>query len=172
MNMVWVGRVVKVQGIRGEVRIFFSEGGIETFSKGIRVYVGDARGNRQTFTIENSRIQGRLTIVSFAEINTREDAQALVGGEVYVAEGSLPLLPPDEYYWHQLKGLRVKTDTGDEFGVLEEIIPTGSNDVFVVRRGEQELLIPATEEVIQKVDLEQRIMTIHLLEGLLSNDDL
>ena len=57
-------------------------------------------------------------------------------------------------------------------GILEEILPTGSNDVFVVRKDGREVLIPATDEVVVRVDLREKIMVIHPLEGLLSEDDL
>jgi 16S rRNA processing protein RimM len=172
MNLVWVGRIVKVQGSKGEVRIHLSEGGTDTFYQGNRVEVEDARGVRKTLTVQFSRSKKPLTIVSFQEIHSREEAQELVGSQVYVAPESLHPLPPDEFYWHQLRGLRVKTEKGDDLGVLEEIIPTGSNDVFVVRKDGREVLIPATDEVIEHIDLQEKTMTIRPLEGLLSEDDL
>jgi 16S rRNA processing protein RimM len=66
----------------------------------------------------------------------------------------------------------VKTEGGVFLGILKEIIPTGSNDVFVVRKDGQEVLIPATDEVVVRVDLREKTMVIHPLEGLLSEDDL
>lgn len=172
MNLVWVGRIVKIQGAKGEVRIHLSEGGTDTFYKGNRVSVEDARGVRKTFTVKSSRSKSQLTIVSFQEIHSREEAQDLVGCQVFVAEESLHPLPPDEFYWHQLRGLRVQTEKGDDLGILEEIIPTGSNDVFVVRKDGREVLIPATDEVVARVDLREKIMTIRPLEGLLPENDL
>ncbi len=172
MSWVWVGRIVKVQGTKGEVRIHLSEGGTDTFYQGNRVEVEDARGVRKSFTVKSSRVKKPLTIVSFQEIRSREEAEELVGSRVFVTPESLHPLPPDEFYWHQLQGLRVMTDQGDDLGVLEEIIPTGSNDVFVVRKDGREVLIPATDEVIAHVDLREKILTIRPLEGLLSEDDL
>lgn len=170
--VVLAGRIVKAQGTKGEVRISSAEGGTSTFYKGNVVYAEDARGVRKAFTIESSRVHRHLTIVSFREVKRREEAQELVGCQVYVTEESLPPLPPDEFYWYQLKGLRVQTVEGHDLGILEEIIPTGSNDVFVVRQGRREVLIPATDEVVVQIEPQRKVMTIRPLEGLLSEDDL
>ena len=85
---------------------------------------------------------------------------------------SLAALPPDEFYAYQLRGLTVKTEGGVLLGILEEIIPTGTHDVFVVRKEGREVLIPATDEVVVRVDLQEKIMVVRPLEGLLSEDDL
>ena len=81
-------------------------------------------------------------------------------------------MPPDEFYWYQLQGLRVKTEDGIYLGILEEVIPTGSNDVFVVRKEGKEILIPATDEVVARINPQEKLMVIHPLEGLLPEDDL
>jgi 16S rRNA processing protein RimM len=76
----------------------------------------------------------------------------------------LPPTAPDEFYWYQLIGLEVVNSEGERLGILEEIIETGSNDVYVVRRGEEEILIPAIEDVVREVDLQRRLMTVDLPE--------
>jgi 16S rRNA processing protein RimM len=76
----------------------------------------------------------------------------------------LPPTDPNEFYWYQLIGLEVVNSEGERLGILEEIIETGSNDVYVVRRGEEEILIPAIEDVVREVDLQRRLMTVDLPE--------
>jgi 16S rRNA processing protein RimM len=66
----------------------------------------------------------------------------------------------------------VKTDQGAPLGVLEEIIPTGSNDVFVVRKDGREILLPATDEVVLRVDVAKKEMIVRLLEGLSPEDEI
>ena len=68
--------------------------------------------------------------------------------------------------------MRGVTEKGAEAGKIMEIFPTGSNDVYVVKKGEQEFLIPATKEVIVSIDIKARTMVIRPLEGLLQEDDL
>ena len=171
-SLLWVGRVVKTQGIKGEVRVSFSGEGMTTFCKGKMVYLENKKGERKRLTVESSRPLRQMTILSFQEVKRVEEAEALVDCSVYVAKESLEALPTGEFYWYQLLGLRVKTESGTFLGTLEEIIPTGSNDVFVVRRDAQEVLIPAIDEVVVQVDLQEKVMMIRPLEGLLPEDDL
>ena len=171
-SLVWVGRIVKTQGIRGEVKISSPGGGIAAFSGGKTIYLENRQGVKSGFTVHSSRLQGKFIILSLREIKRVEEAAEWVGGSVYVPEENLEVLPPDEFYAYQLRGLTVKTEDGALLGILEEILPTGSNDVFVVRKDGREVLIPATDEVVVRVDLREKIMVIHPLEGLLSEDDL
>jgi 16S rRNA processing protein RimM len=172
-SLLWVGRIVKTQGIKGQVRLFASgEGGIGPFPKGTIVYLKDQKGTeKKRLTVESSRVQRSVTILGFQEIRRIEEAQELVGYSVFIAKENLAPLPPDEFYAYQLLGLQVKTDRDVLLGTLEEILPTGSNDVFVVRKDGQEILLPATDEVVIRVDLEKKEMTVRLLDGLLPEDD-
>jgi len=167
-----VGRVVKTQGIKGEVRV--SSPGREALaqSRGKVLYLEDSGGKKMAVTVESSRPLRGLTVLAFREVKSIEEAEKLIGCSVYMDKTRLEPLPPDEFYWHQLHGLRVQTEDGRFLGTLEEVFPTGSNDVFVVRKEGKEILIPATEEVITRVNLQDRVMVIHPLEGLLPEDDL
>jgi len=171
-SLVWVGRIVKTRGIKGEVRVSSPGGGTAAFSPGKAVCLENGQGMKRSLTVHSSRFQGEFIILSFREIKRVEEAAELVGDSVYVSKESLAALPPDEFYDYQLRGLTVKTEDGTLVGILEEIIPTGANDVFVVRKEGREILFPATDEVVVRVDLQERVMVVHPLEGLLSEDDL
>ncbi|HOO41898.1 MAG TPA: ribosome maturation factor RimM, partial [Syntrophales bacterium] len=69
-------------------------------------------------------------------------------------------------YWRDIIGLDVVTETGQPLGKVQEIFPTGSNDVYVCRNGDKEILLPAIADVIRKVDLREKRMVVRLLEGL------
>lgn len=78
-----------------------------------------------------------------------------------------PQLPPGEYYHYQLVGLTVITDHGENLGTIQEVLATGSNDVYVVTSDSgQEVLLPAIEQVIKEIDLASGKMLVHLLDGL------
>jgi len=171
-SLVWVGRIVKTQGIKGEVRVFSPRGGTAALSPGKVVCLESGQGMKRSLTVHSTRPQGKFIILSFRGIERVEEAAELVGDSVYVSKDSLVALPPDEFYDYQLRGLTVKTEGGVLLGILEEIIPTGANDVFVVRKEGREVLIPATDEVVIRVDLREKVMVIRPLEGLLSEDDL
>jgi 16S rRNA processing protein RimM len=171
-TMVWVGRVVKTQGIRGYVKVLSSGEGVAAFPRGSTAYLKNRKGMEKSLTVASSRPHQKMMILGFREVQRIEEAQELVGCSLYIAPGNLPVLSADEFYWYQLQGLEVKTEKGKYLGRLEEIVPTGSNDVFVVRKDLEECLIPATDEVVVHVDLEGRTMIVRPIEGLLAEDDL
>ncbi len=170
-SFIWAGRVVKTQGLKGEVRIASGGGDFKTFSQGQMVWIGKDGEERRTLTVESSRPHKQSVLLTFREVKDIREAEQLVGALVYVNSADLQPLPSEEFYWYQLRGLQVKTDAGEILGTVEEVVPTGSNDVFVVRNEGREILIPATEEVVLRVDLQERVIIVHLLEGLLPEDD-
>jgi 16S rRNA processing protein RimM len=78
-------------------------------------------------------------------------------------------LPDDEYYWFEIKGLRVYDHDGHYYGNIEEIIRTGSNDVYVVRDDKRELLLPMIDSVVKKIDLKAGELIFYPVEGLLED---
>lgn len=170
--LVLIGQVVKTQGNKGEIRVHSSWREKNLISPGMLLYFKDKEGSRRSLTVESLRYQGNLIIFKLQEVKGRGEAQKLVGSQVYVSEENLPPLPPDEFYWFQLFGLKVYTEKGTYLGILQGIIPTGSNDVFVVRHKQEEYLIPAIAEVVREVKLKEKTMIIRPLAGLLPHDDL
>lgn len=171
-SLLLVGRVVKTQGIKGQVRVSSFGEGTATFCLGRKVYLENTQRVMKSYTIEYSRPHGHLTLLGLQGVKRIEDAEELVGCSVYVPKESLEALPEDEFYWYQLIGLQVKTEGGTFLGTVKRIFPTGSNDVFVVRKDAREVMIPATDEVVAQVDLKRGFMVIRPLEGLLAEDDL
>ena len=86
---------------------------------------------------------------------------------VYVKAADVPPLPEGQYYKYELIGLDVVDDQGNALGKLNEILETGANDVYVVKNESgKEILLPAIPPVILDVDMGQRVMKVHLLDGL------
>ena len=75
-------------------------------------------------------------------------------------------IPPGDYLTKDLDGCRVVTETGEELGVLKDILPTGANDVFVVVNEKREMLLPALKSVILQIDLTNRTILVRLPPGL------
>ena len=117
--------------------------------------------------VEESRPQGKLVVLKFEGVDTVEDAQALRGEFLSIPAEDLAPLPEGEYYHYQIIGLEVWTTGGQFLGHIVEVMETGSNDVYVVRSDDGEALIPATEDVVQSIDLERGRMEIEAIPGLL-----
>lgn len=99
-------------------------------------------------------------------LNAADEAEEYRGAEIFIKKKPLNR-KDDEYYWHELLGLEVCLDTGECLGTISRIVPTGGNDIYVVRKGGKEVYIPAVYEVVKEIDLEKGKMTISPLEGML-----
>ena len=97
----------------------------------------------------------------------RDAAETLVGSELFMNRNALPELEADTYYWQDLIGLTVVDIHHGELGRLDHIMPTGSNDVYVVKGKGREVLVPALAWVVKSIDLEQGEMVIDLPDALL-----
>jgi len=104
--------------------------------------------------------------LSLEGISDLDRAQDFKGARILLDKTALPQLEEGVYYWSDLIGLRVFLIDGTSLGNIESIIETGSNDVYVVRKGNRETLIPALEKVVKAVDLESKTMQVDLPEGL------
>jgi 16S rRNA processing protein RimM len=99
-------------------------------------------------------------------ISSRKQASSLAGQYVNATPEASPELEEGEYFHYQLIGMLVRTEEGEELGELQEILETGSNDVYIVRGNSGELLIPATAQVVQNVDVVGNNMLVRLPDGL------
>lgn len=160
------GEIVGVHGVKGvvKVRSHFDEDSI--YRSGTRVFIEDARGRRTSYRIQWARSHKRLLLVALENIFQRERAEALVGARIFAEREALPEPAEGEYYWSDLLGLSVHSTDGQYLGRLEDIIATGSNDVFVVRDGDRETLLPALERVVREIDIEKGRMRVQVPEGL------
>jgi len=165
-ELVPLGKVLKVHGIKGKVKIAPFGETLETLEQGRTVYYRDPGKGWRPLVIEKVQKQPRFLIVSFKGIFNRDQAEFLRGRRIYLPATQLPVLEEGEYYHYQLIGLRVIDVNGKIIGRLAEILSTGSNDVYVVKGGNQEILIPAIEDVIKEVNLGENTMVVDLPEGL------
>jgi 16S rRNA processing protein RimM len=94
-------------------------------------------------------------------------ARSLSGLELYVRRAELPPPIEGEFYWFDLEGLDVYTEDGECLGRVEEFFPTGSNEVLIVRKGSQEILLPFIKDVVLAVDEARRILHVRAIPGLL-----
>lgn len=149
---VLMGKVVGIFGVRGWLKI-------ESYSQPRdRVFayrpwlMGLSKALREVKPID-LREQGKNVVVQLPGCETVEQAQALLGEEIWVPRSALPPPPPGEYYWVDLEGLEVFTGEGVALGRISHMIATGANDVMVVQ-GDRERLLPFTPgHAVQSVDL-------------------
>jgi 16S rRNA processing protein RimM len=166
IQQVLLGKVVATHGIKGQLRVVPYSGDPDTIASLKSVILKGPNGEEETLAVTAVAAHGRKLLLTLRDFVSINQVQHLVGRELYARRDQLPDLEPGEYYWCDLIGLSVVTDKGESLGTLAEIIATGSNDVYVVRDGKREYLIPAVEDVVLQVNLDDRLMTVSPPEGL------
>lgn len=157
-----LGKLRRAHGIKGEIPLEIYSDMLELLSQDQVVYVGESH---QATIIQQTRWKNDLLLLKFKDINDRDIVSKLTNENVYVRADQLPPLEDDEFYYHQLLGLNVYDVEGFYLGQISEILKTGANDVYLIRGDEgDELLIPAIEDVILEIDLEQQKMLVAKLE--------
>lgn len=159
-----IARVLGPHGVRGELRCQLITDFPERLARTERVYMGEVR---RAMAVEAARPVNQGAVFKLAGIDTRSDAERLRGETLYVDQAEAVPLPPGSYFWHQVIGLRVVSMDGRELGEVVDILQTPGNDVYVVRWGGREVLVPAIKDVVREVDLEAGLIKIEVIEGLL-----
>jgi 16S rRNA processing protein RimM len=152
-DRVLMGRVARTHGVRGEICLTpFTESPDFFLDCGhLQVLLPD--GTALGLEVDAVRKHKRLVLLKLKGIRSLEEAERLVGAEVFVPRSSLPELEPDEYYWTDLIGLSVFDESGRLLGRVMRILPTGADDLLVLDRDGREILLPFLEEVVQSIDL-------------------
>jgi 16S rRNA processing protein RimM len=165
---VTVGTITGTFGIRGELRVTPESDHPDRLQALAKMQVFVYRqGVREPFRVLHTEQQRALWHLRLEGVQTREQAQALVGGELQIPKNQVLPLPAGEFYIFQIVGLQAETESGEVLGLVEEVLQPGANDVYVVRDSTgREFLIPAIKQVVLKVDLEKQRIIIRPLPGL------
>jgi 16S rRNA processing protein RimM len=168
-RMIPVGRIARPHGVRGALKVTTYGESLAGLEAGATLFLPESSSlaGHPKLTVVSLRVQGKQLVVNFEGLETREEAQLLVGLEVFLPEERLPPAPEGEYYYYQLMGLAVETRDGKLLGIVRSIIEAGGNDVYVVEGEGKEILVPAVDEFVHEVDLERGRIVVELPEGLL-----
>ncbi|MCS7060376.1 MAG: ribosome maturation factor RimM [Anaerolineae bacterium] len=180
-GLLEVGTVTRPHGISGEIRVQVPPEYATALLTVRRIYLHLGGGAApRAYTVLGRRLHQDVILWRLEGIVTRNDAEALRGAIALVRAKDLPPLGAGRHYPHELIGLRVVTVDGAVLGEVYEVLTTGANDVYVVRqvadaadeqnarrnRTARETLLPAIPQVVQSIDLHNRVITVILLEGL------
>lgn len=165
-NFLEIGQVVNTHGIRGELKIQPWCDDPMIYDELEYIYIG---GNK--YNILRSRLHKNCEIVAVEGINNINDAELLRNKIVTVEREMLGELPEGRYYIVDIIGLEVKTSDGKYLGVIDDVIHTGSNDVYqVARENKKPVLIPVIDEVIDEVNIDGGYVIITPLKGLIDDE--
>ena len=165
-NTLLIGRIVGAHGTGGVCKIVSYAESLTVFETGSRLFVEREATHGQTCEVLWVKPHSKGALMALRGVTNRDAAKALQGAGLYIDKRRLPALEEENYYWFELIGMEVYTQDGDYLGRLESVMPTGSNDVYVVRAKDQETLVPALSSVVRRVDIAERRMEVVLPEGL------
>jgi len=159
LDRIQVGRISGAHGIKGWVKVFSHTEPPEQILE-YSPWQLVKKGSNVTLEVKQGRQQGKRIIAQLEDLESRNDAEALLGAEIWIDQRQLAELEEGEFYWYQLEGLQVMNSAGERLGLLDHLFETGANDVMVVKPDEssidgRERLIPYVEQqVVLEVDIE------------------
>ena len=161
-----VGKVIKPHGVKGLIRAWSYARTMQSFQHSGTIFFKQDNQDPVEYRIHDIKPHKNFFILRIEGLYTFEEADRLRGADILVDKEKLTR-DSDEYFWFELINLKVFLDTGKYLGIIKEIIPTGSNDVYVVKLNDSEFLIPALQDVVKKIDLDKGEMIISAMDGLL-----
>ena len=165
-DLLQVGVVTTTHGVRGEVKVFPTTDDPARFKKLKNVILDDGKTQRD-MEISGVKFFKNMVILKFKDLDDMNEAQKLRQAKLFVTRDNAVELQENEYFIADLIGMQVVSDEGEELGEISDVLQTGANDVYVIQQEKQaDILVPAIKDCIINVDLEQNIMTVHLLPGL------
>lgn len=191
MEKIKIGKIVNAVALRGEVKVYSYAGEIDRFEKLDRIIAGSSQsgggqsGGGQSggakraackkpqsdmeFEIEKVRYQKNMVILKLRGVDDRNQAEALKDMDVFITEDDLEELPDDTFYVRDLIGCQVvDINDGKKLGVVSDLIQNSAQDIYQIDLAEGgQALIPAVEQFIKNVDIENKTITVSLIPGLI-----
>lgn len=168
-ELLKVGIITSTHGVRGEVKVYPTTDDIKRFKK-LKNVILDTGKEKLPLEIEGVKFFKQMVILKFKGIDTLNDVEKFRQKELLVTRENAVKLQKDEYFIADLIGIRIIDEENKEIGVLDDVMLTGANDVYVINMLDgRELLLPAIKQCILKVDVEERYMQVHILDGLLED---
>jgi 16S rRNA processing protein RimM len=165
-----IGVIVAPFGLQGELKVFSLSDIPDRFTALDIVYVGP---QHTRFSVKKVRShKGSLVLLTLAGIDNANAAETLRNNDLFIPVDDLAELPTDSYYQHDILGLHVLTLEDRDLGIVEDIMQTGSNDVYVIKDSHgKQVLIPAIKQIVKRIDLSTKRIYIDPIRGLLNDDD-
>jgi len=166
-ELLQVGAITSTHGVRGEVKVFPTTDDAKRFSKLKEVELETKEGTT-TLHIKGVKYFKQFVILKFAEYDSLNEVESIKGRKLFVTRKNAVKLQKDEYFIADLIGLKVIDEEKQLEGTLTDVLQTGANDVYDITLADgRNLLLPAIADCVLLVDLENKVIKIHILEGLL-----
>ncbi|MCI4625789.1 MAG: ribosome maturation factor RimM [Candidatus Magnetoovum sp. WYHC-5] len=171
MNLITIGTVLKGWGIKGELKVRPLNVPVEFFRAIKTVYIENTDKIIEKRDISNVKFVSKYVVIKIIGIDLPEKADMLQGAFLKADNSDFAPLPEGHYYYHQIIGLKVLTEDGQEKGVIKDILPVSSNDVYVAEDRDvngivKEYLIPAIADIVKEINVGGGFIIIYPMGGL------
>ncbi len=163
-----VGVIIKAHGIKGEVKVYPTTDSPFRFDDITHVKIIQQGKTAGDFEVSGVKYFKGIVILKLEGIDTMDAAEKLKGAELFIPREEGVELEEGEYYIADIIGMEVVTEDGEKLGTIKDVLETGANDVYVIGRpAGKDILLPAIRQCVLNTDIENNLMTVHLLDGLL-----
>ena len=157
-DLIVIGKIVSVHGVRGDVKIYSFTDPIDNLLEYRRWTLRRGDEVKQVELVKG-RLQGKILVATLKGLTDREEARTYADFEICIPRSELPQLTGDDYYWYQLQGLTIINQLEQVLGRVDHLLETGANDVMVVKPfdgslDDRERLLPYTDQCVLKIDLQ------------------
>ena len=163
----FLGKIVKKYSFKGEILVKLDTDEPEIYDGLESVFI-DLKGNLIPFFIENAQLhKSELLRIRFEDVNTEEDADAILKSNLYLPLEFLPKLEGDKFYFHEIIGFTAKDINFGDIGIITGVNDSTAQALFEIDRDGTEILIPMNDHFIKKVDKENKVILVETPEGLI-----
>lgn len=166
-DMFRIGVITSTHGLKGEVKVFPTTDDVQRFKQLKSCII---KTKRENIEVEKNSCKffKNMVILSFKGYDSIEKIERFKGCELYVSREQAVPLEEDEFYIADVIDMEVVTEDGKHLGVLDDVLQTGANDVFVVKMADKkEVLIPVIKDCIMDIDYDNKIVTVRLMKGMI-----
>lgn len=166
-DLLKVGIITTTHGVRGEVKVFPTTDDVKRFKK-LKEVILDTGKEKLNLEIESVKFFKQLVIVKFKEFNNINDVEKFRSKELFVTRANAVKLQKNEFFIADLIDMKIVSDDGKYKGIIKDVLSGNANDVYVVLLdNDKEIMLPAIKECILNVDMDNREVLFHMMEGLL-----
>ncbi|MFH1491413.1 MAG: ribosome maturation factor RimM [Pseudomonadota bacterium] len=166
-DLLLLGKVIRPHGLDGALRVLSFAESEKSFLKAGVLFIRSVTGETRKHEIRSIKPHKKVLLLELEALSSLEEAEKYRDADILIDRDTLQREEGDEYFWFELLGLDVYLKGGTYLGKIGQIVPSQRYDIYVVNEGKREVMIPATHEFIEKIDLENKRMVIHDREGLL-----
>ncbi len=162
----YLGKVIKPHGYQGRLSVFLDTDDPDEYLN-LKVVFLDINGAPVPYFVEEMSLMNNKAVITFADIKSEEQAEKLIKKDIYLPLDQLPPLTGNQFYYHEITGMKLKDDTFGDIGTVSEVLEYSNQAIIQTFHNEKEVLIPISDEIIRLVDRDNNTLYLNLPEGLL-----